>query len=36
MRRHPNRGKSGLHTVSGGGQTAKDVVRVSDMDNERE
>jgi hypothetical protein len=34
-RRHPNRGRSILHTVCGGGQTAQDVVRVSDMDGER-
>jgi hypothetical protein len=35
-RRHPNRGRSGLHTVCGGGQTAQDVVRVSNMDGERD
>jgi hypothetical protein len=31
-RRHPSRGRSGIHTVSGGGQPTHDVVRVSDMD----
>jgi hypothetical protein len=31
-RRHPSRGISGLLTVSGGGQAAEDVVRVSNMD----
>jgi hypothetical protein len=35
-RRHPTRGRSGLHTVCGGGQTAQDVVRVSSMDGERD
>jgi hypothetical protein len=30
-RRHPSRGRIGLHTVCGGAQTAQDVVRVSDM-----
>jgi hypothetical protein len=35
MRRHPNRGRSGLHIVYGGGQPAQDVVRVSDMEGER-
>jgi hypothetical protein len=34
-RRHPDRGRSGLHTVCGGGQTVQDVVRVSNMDGER-
>jgi hypothetical protein len=34
-RRHPNIGRSGLHNVRGGGQPAQDVVRLSDMDNER-
>jgi hypothetical protein len=34
-RRYPNRGRSGLHIVRGGGQPAQDVVRVSDMDGER-
>jgi hypothetical protein len=33
-RRHPNRGRNGLHTVCGGGQTTQDVVRVSNMDGE--
>jgi hypothetical protein len=36
MTRHPNRGRNGLHTVCGGGQTAQDVVYVGDMDNERD
>jgi hypothetical protein len=35
-RRHPNRGRSGLHTVCGGGQTAQDVVRMTNMDGERD
>jgi hypothetical protein len=35
MRMHPNRGRSGLHTVRGGGQFAQDVIRMSDMDVER-
>jgi hypothetical protein len=35
-RRHPNRGRSDLHTVYGCGQTPQDVVRVSNMDGERE
>jgi hypothetical protein len=35
-RRHPSRGRSGLHTVYGGGQTAQDIVRVSNMDGERD
>jgi hypothetical protein len=35
-RRHPNRGRSGLRTIRGGGQTAQDVVRVSNMDGERD
>jgi hypothetical protein len=35
-RRHPNRGSSGTHAVYGGGQTAEDVVRVSNMDGERD
>jgi hypothetical protein len=35
-RRHPSRGRSGLHTVFGGGQTAQDFVRVSNMDGERD
>ena len=34
-RRHSSRGRSGLHTVRGGGQPAQDVVRVRDMDGER-
>jgi hypothetical protein len=34
-RRHPSRGRSGLHAVCGCGQTAQDVVRVSNMDGER-
>jgi hypothetical protein len=34
-RRHPIRGRSDLHTVCGGGKSAQDVVRVSDMDGER-
>jgi hypothetical protein len=34
-RKHPSRGRSGLHIASGGGQPTQDVVRVSDMDNER-
>jgi hypothetical protein len=33
-RRHPNRGRSCLHTVCGGGQTAQDVVRMTNMDGE--
>jgi hypothetical protein len=36
MRRHPSRGRSGLHTVRGGGRTTKDFVRVSNMDGERD
>jgi hypothetical protein len=36
MRRHPSRGRSGLHAICGGGQTVQDVVRVSNMDGERE
>jgi hypothetical protein len=36
MRRHPSRGRSGLHTARYGGQTAQDVVRVSNMDGERD
>jgi hypothetical protein len=36
MKRHPNRGKSGLRTICGGGQTAQDAVRVSNMDSERD
>jgi hypothetical protein len=35
MRRHPNRGRGGLHTACGGGPPTQDVVRVSDMDGER-
>jgi hypothetical protein len=35
-RRHPNRGRSGLHAVRGGGQTAQDIVRVSNTDGERD
>jgi hypothetical protein len=33
-RRHPSQGKSGLHTICGGGQPVQDVIRVSDMDSE--
>ena len=33
-RRHPSRGRSGLHAVCAGGQTAQDVVRVSNVDGE--
>jgi hypothetical protein len=36
MRRHPNRGRSGLHTVRNGGQPAQDVVHVSDMNGQRD
>jgi hypothetical protein len=36
LRRHPNRGRNGLHAVYGGRQTAQDVVRVSNMDGERD
>jgi hypothetical protein len=36
MSGHPNRGRSGLPTVCGSGQTAQDVVRVSNMDGERD
>jgi hypothetical protein len=36
MRRHPSRGRSGLHAVYGGEQTAQNVVRVSNMDGERD
>jgi hypothetical protein len=32
---HPNNGRSGLRIVRCGGQPAQDVVRVSDMDGER-
>ena len=35
-RRYPSRGGSGLHAVCGGGQTAQDVVRVSNMDGEKD
>jgi hypothetical protein len=35
-RRHPNGGRGGLHTVCGGRQTAQAVVRVSNVDNERD
>jgi hypothetical protein len=35
-RRHSSRGRNGLHTVCGGGQIAQDVVRVSNMDRERD
>jgi hypothetical protein len=33
-RRHPSRGRSGLHFVCGGGQTPQDGVHVSNMDGE--
>jgi hypothetical protein len=36
MKGHPSRGRSDLHTVCSGGQTAQDVVRVSNMDGERD
>jgi hypothetical protein len=36
MRRHPIRERSGLHAVRGGGDSTQGVVRVSDMDGERE
>jgi hypothetical protein len=35
MRRDPSRGRIGLLTVRGGEQPVQDVVRVSDMDGER-
>jgi hypothetical protein len=35
MRRYPGRGRSGLHAVCGGGQTAHDFVRASDVGGER-
>jgi hypothetical protein len=35
-RRHPSPGRSGLHAVRSVGQTAQDVVRVSNMDGERD
>jgi hypothetical protein len=36
MRRYPGRGRSGLHAVRSGGQIAQDVVRVNNMDGERD
>jgi hypothetical protein len=35
MRRYPNRGRSGINTVRGGRQPAQGIVRVSDMDGDR-